>query len=80
MTAILSSIGLLTAILAIYLSWHTRDEVGAQVIRIMGASVFLLSFLFSPLWIKSIVVTAFLIAWPYMSDRLSLSFYRQLNK
>ncbi len=80
MAAILSSIGLLTAILVIYLSWQIRDEVGAQVIRIMGASVFLLSFLFSPLWIKLVIVPAFLITWPYMSDRLSLSFYRQLNK
>ena len=80
MRIILSSIGLFSAILFIYLSFHTKDEQGTQVIRILGASIFLFSFLVSPVLIKLLLVLAFLIAWPYFGDYLSLSFHRQLNK
>ena len=80
MIAILSSIGLLTAILVIYLSFYIKDEQGAQVIRILGASIFLFSFLVSPVLIKLVMMLAFLFAWPYLCTRISLSFHRQLNK
>ena len=80
MLTILSGIGLLTAILVIYLSFHTRDEQGAQVIRILGAAIFLFSFLVSPVLLKLVIVLAFLFAWPSLGAHISLSLYRQLYK
>ena len=80
MSVILSCVGLLTAILVIYLSFQTRDEVESQINRMLGASICLLSFLFSPLLIKLFMVLAFLIAWPIIGARLSVSFYRQRKK
>ncbi len=79
MSLILSCVELLTAILFICISFQTRDEVGAQINRILGASIFLLSFLFSPLLIKLVMVSACLLAWPYMGARLTVSFYRLLQ-
>ena len=75
MSMILVCVLPLTAILFIYISFQTKDEGTSQINRILGASIFLLSFLFSPLLIKLLMVLAFLTAWPYISDRLSLSQY-----
>jgi hypothetical protein len=80
MSFILSCVILLTAILFIYLSCQTRDKVVAQVNKILGISIFLVSFLFSPFLFKLIMLLALIIVWPYLVERLSLSFYRQLNK
>ncbi len=80
MSLILSCVGLLTIGLVIYLSFQTRDEVYSLAIRLVAASIFLLSFLLSPLSIKLIMLGVFLLAVPYIGDRLSLFFYRQLKK
>ena len=80
MLTILSGIGLLIAIFVIYLSFHIGDEQGAQVVRILGASIFLFSFLVSPVLLKLAMVLAFLFVWPSLCTRLSLSLYRQHNK
>ena len=58
MITILSGLGLFTAIFFIYLSFQTKDEQGAQVIRILGASIFLFSFLVSPVLMKLAMVLA----------------------
>ena len=80
MIVLLSCVGLLTSIIAIYFSCQSGDEIGTQIIRILSATILLLSFLFSPLLIKLLVVLAFALAWPYIGSRASLFFYRQLNK
>ena len=75
MSLILVCVLLLTAILVFYISFQTRDEGISQIYRILSALIFLLSFLFSPLWIKFVMVLGFLIAFPYMVARLSVSQY-----
>lgn len=80
MSFILSSILLLTAILFVHLSFQTRDKVLAQVNRILGILILLVSFLFSPLFIKLIMVLMLSVFWQYLVADLSLSFHRQLNR
>lgn len=80
MSFILSSILLLTAILFFYLSFQTRDKVLAQVNRILGILILLVSFLFSPFFIKLIMVLMLSVFWQYLVAHLSLSFHRQLNR
>lgn len=80
MSIILSSVGFLAASIFIYISFQVRDEVESQVTRMLAMVIFLLSFLFSPLLIKLVMVLALIFTWPYIGDRLSISFYRQLNK
>ncbi len=75
MSLILVCVLLLTAILVFYISFQTRDEGISQIYRILSALIFLLSFLFSPLWIKFVMVLGFLIAFPYMVARLSVFQY-----
>ena len=80
MSVILSCVGIFTIGLVIYLSFQTRDEVYSLAIRLVAAAIFLLSFLFSPLLIKLVMLGAFFIAVPYIGESLSLFFYRQLKK
>ena len=80
MSVILSCVGLFIIGLVIYLSFQTRDEVYSLAIRLVAAAIFLLSFLFSPLLIKLVMLGAFFIAVPYIGESLSLFFYRQLKK
>ena len=80
MSFILSSILILTAILFVYLSFQTRDKVLAQVNRILGILILLVSFLFSPFLIKLIMVLMLSVFWQYLVAHLSLSFHRQLNR
>ena len=80
MSVILSCVGIFTIALVIYLSFQTRDEVYSLAIRLVAAAIFLLSFLFSPLLIKLVMLGAFFIAVPYIGESLSLFFYRQLKK
>ncbi len=80
MIVILSCVGFLTASLFIYLSFRVEDEVESEVAWMLGASIFLLSFVFGPLLIKLVMVIPVFMAWPYIVARLSLSFYRQLKK
>ena len=80
MSLILSCVGLLTIGLLIYLSFQNRDEVYSLATWLVAASIFLLSFLLGPLWIRLIMLGAFLITVPYFGEHLSLFFYRQLKK
>ena len=80
MSIILSCVEFLVANLFVYISFQVRDEVSSQVVRIFGVLFSLLSFLLSPLLVKLLIVIALLITLPYISDRLSLYFYRQLKK
>ncbi len=80
MSVILSCVGLLTTGLITYFSFQTKDEVHSLATRLITAAIFLLSFLFSPLLIKLIILGAFFIAVPYIGDRLSMYFHRQVNK
>ena len=80
MSVILSYVGLLTTGIVIFLSFQTRDEVYSLVVRLIAATIFLLSFLFSPLLIKLLLLGAFLMATPYIGEHLSSYFYRQLKK
>ena len=80
MITILSGTGLVTTILVIYLSFRIGDEQGAQVVRILGAAIFLFSFLVSPVLLKLAMVLLFLFVWPSLCNLLSLSLHRQLNK
>ncbi len=80
MNVILSCGGFLAASLIIYISFQIGDDVESQVARMLGVLILLLSFLFGPLLIKLLMALAFFIVWPHIGDRLSLSFYRKLNK
>ena len=75
MSIILVCVLPLIAILVLYISFQTRDEGISQIYRTLSALIFLLSFLFSPLLIKLVMVLGFLIAWPYIVANLSLSQY-----
>ncbi len=80
MSVILSYVGLLTTGIVIFFSFQIRDEVHSLVVRLIAATIFLLSFLFSPLFIKLLLLGAFLMATPYIGEHLSSYFYRQLKK
>ena len=80
MSVILSCVGLFIIGLVIYLSFQTRDEVYSLATRLVAAAIFLLSFLFSPLLIKLVMLGAFFVAVPYIGESLSLFFDRQLKK
>ena len=80
MSVILSYVGLLTTGIVIFFSFQIRDEVLSLVVRLVAATIFLLSFLFSPLLIKLLLLGAFLMATPYIGEHLSSYFYRQLKK
>ena len=80
MSLILFCVGFLTISLFVYIKFQMGDEAESQVIWMLGASVYLLSFLFSPLLIKLVMVLPFFMVWPYIVGRLSLFFYRKLNK
>lgn len=80
MSFLVSCFMLLTAILFIYSSYQIRDEVLAQINKMLGVLIFLLSFLFSPFSIKLIMLLGLLILWEYPIVYLSQSFDRQRNK
>ncbi len=80
MSVILSCVGLLTTVLITYYSFQAGDDVHSLAIRLITAPIFLVSFLFSPLLIKLVVLGAFFMAVPYIGDRLSIYFHRQLKK
>ena len=80
MSLLLSFVGFFAASFFISLSFLLKEEVESQITRMLGALLFCLSFLFTPLLIKLFIVLAFFLLWPYLGERLSLSFYRQLNK
>ena len=80
MGAIVACFGLLTGIIVMFLASRMKDEIGIQSITILGVLIFLFSFPLSPLIVKLIMLAIVVFTWPYLSDRLSASVYRQLKK
>ncbi len=80
MILLLSFIGFVAASFIIYISFHVGDDVESQVSRMLGLIILLLSFLFAPLWLKLIMVCLLAMIWPLVGDRVSLSFYRKINR
>ena len=80
MILFLSFVGFVAASFIIYISFNIGDDVESQVARMLGLIILLLSFLFAPLWLKLIMVSLLAMIWPLIGDRLSLSFYRKLNR
>lgn len=80
MGAIVACFGLLVGSVVIFLSFLIKDEVGTQSIGILGVLIFMFSFPLAPLFVKLGLIALLVIGWPYIGDRLSLSFYRQLKK
>lgn len=80
MGAIVACFGLLVGIIVMFLASRMKDDIGIQSITILGALIFLFSFPLSPLLVKIIMLVLVIFTWPYISDRLSASLYRQLKK
>lgn len=80
MIIILSCIGFLVGCLFFYISTQLKDDMESQITKISAFITFILSFLFSPLLFKLFMVGLLVIVWSYIGDRLSLLFYRRLNK
>lgn len=80
MSLILSFLGFLITFSVIYFSSKIEDEVEALVARLLAAVFFFLSLLFSSLLIKLIVLGIFLVACPFIGDRLSVYFNHQIKK
>ena len=80
MSLIFSFLGFVVACLFAYISSQLKDDMESQVTKMSAILAFILSFLFSPLLFKLVMVGLLLFVWSYLGDRLSLLFYRRLNK
>ncbi len=80
MSLLLSLVGFFAAGFFLSLSFLLKEEVESQITRMLGALLFCLSFFWTPFLIKFLIVLLLWLFWPYLGERLSLSFYRQLNK
>lgn len=76
----MSLIGLLAVCLFFGISFFVKEEVESQVTKMAGILSLFLTFLFSILWIKLIMLVALIFTWSSVSDLLSLSFHREINK
>ena len=80
MSLILSCIGFAAACIFTYISTQLNDDMESQVTKMSAIVAFILSFIFSPLLLKLFMIGLLILIWSYIGDRLSLLFYRRLNK
>lgn len=80
MSVTMSLVGLLAVCLFFCISFFVQEEVESQVTKMAGILSLFLTFLFSHLWIKLIMVVALIFTWSSLSDMLGLSFHREINK
>lgn len=76
----MSLVGLLAVCLFFCISYFAKDEVESQVTKMAGILSLFLTFLFSILWIKLIMIAGLIFTWSSLSDMLGLSFHREINK
>lgn len=76
----MSLVGLFAVCLFLGISFFAKQEVESQVTKMAGILGLFLTFLFSILWIKLIMVAVLIFTWSSLSDLLGLSFHREINK
>ncbi|MGK7948270.1 MAG: hypothetical protein AB4368_05555 [Xenococcaceae cyanobacterium] len=76
MGAIVSCFGLLIGSLLLIIGSVIGDEVTSQSVKILGGLVIVFSFPLSPLIVKGAILAVFVFCWPFISDRISKSFYK----
>ena len=72
--------GFVAASFIIYVTFHIGDDIESQMAIMLALVILLLSFLLAPLWFKLIMLLLLAMIYPLISNRISLSFYRQLNR
>ncbi|MDJ0743284.1 MAG: hypothetical protein QNJ32_07970 [Xenococcaceae cyanobacterium MO_167.B27] len=80
MSLINSCLQLLIPILLIYTSLQAKDRTVAQITGMIGVAILLLSFLFSSLWMKLVLVLILYLVWLVMGEHLNRLLYHQLKK
>ena len=75
MGAIVSCFGLLIGSLLLIIGSLIGDEVTSQSVKILGGLIIIFSFPLSPLLVKGAILAVFVFCWPFISDRISKSFY-----
>lgn len=75
MGAIVSCFGLLIGSLLLIIGSLIGDEVTSQSVKILGGLIIIFSFPLSPLIVKGAILAVFVFCWPFISDRISKSFY-----
>ncbi|MDJ0649288.1 MAG: hypothetical protein QNJ60_11340 [Xenococcaceae cyanobacterium MO_188.B19] len=80
MILLLSFMGFVAASFIIYVTFHIGDDIESQMAIMLALVILLLSFLLAPLWFKLIMLLLLAMIYPLISNRISLSFYRQLNR
>ena len=79
MSFVLSCLELSIAIFLVYISFQIKDKVVSQIALLFSIGILILNVFFAPLLMKLIVASILFFAWPIVTDRLSIFFYRQLN-
>ncbi len=80
MSLINSFVKFLVPIILIAISLKSEDISVAQITGLVGVTIFLLSFFFSPLWLKLIISLIFAVIWLTMGDSLMTFLYRKFRQ
>ena len=80
MNLINSCLKLFVPFLFIYLSLQIEDKTIAQITGILGIIALVLSFLFSPLWLKLVMLLFLIPMWPIVSSYIDTFSYHQFRK
>lgn len=75
MGEIVSCFGLLMGSILLIIGSFLGDEVTSQATKILGVLIIIFSFPLSPLIVKGAILAVFVFCWPFISDRISKSFY-----
>lgn len=75
MGGIVSCFGLLIGSILLIIGSFLEEEVISQTTKILGVLIIIFSFPLSPLLVKGIILAVFVFFWPFISDRISKSFY-----
>ena len=75
MGALVSCCGLLAGSFLLIIGSFVGDEVTSQSVKILGGLIIVFSFPLSPLIVKGAILAVFVFCWPFISDRISKSFY-----
>lgn len=70
----------LVPIILIIISLKSEDISVAQITGLVGVTIFVISFFFSPLWLKLIISLIFAVIWLTMGDSLITFLYRKFRQ
>ena len=70
----------LVPVILIAISLKSEDISVAQITGLVGLTIFVISFFFSPLWLKLIISLIFAVIWLTMGDSLITFLYRKFRQ